>query len=354
MYFFYIWINKKKPHLFSANKEIQTGLMLDTDYLLKLDKEGQLTYEFLSEVKLYLAKKNQDTQDKLNFLAIQQKKTYESVNHVISETKKQVEEDGQNILSRVKAEEYIKYYKRQFQISQTESNGYMILGIKFPEKPVEEPGSPIRIKTKHATIKYSETIEEFIKEMVKYKEVNELISTGEDNKRVGAVYKEYMHKLHDTLINDNVFFKELSNEANLDKSMELRERIYQEIEAHVGFELYAKSFAKQSSIQDSAFCRKMRLIQWIDPVLLGVKSSDLKVDYWKSACEDIHKMESARTPRQKLDNLMHCVNLISQGLMKFSNRKDPPGADDLTPIFNYIIIMSAPRMIYSNLKYFLI
>ena len=96
----------------------------------------------------------------------------------------------------------------------------------------------------------------------------------------------------------------------------------------------------------------MLLLQWIDPILLGVKKADLKVDYWRSACEDIEKMEAARTPRQKLDQLMHGVNLLMQGLMKFSQRSEQPGADDITPIFNYVIIMSAPKMIYSNLKYF--
>jgi hypothetical protein len=36
--------------------------------------------------------------------------------------------------------------------------------------------------------------------------------------------------------------------------------------------------------------------------------------------------------------------------MKFSTRKEQPGADDLLPIFLYVIIKAAPSMIYSNMK----
>ncbi len=62
-------------------------------------------------------------------------------------------------------------------------------------------------------------------------------------------------------------------------------------------------------------------------------------------------METAQTPQQKLEYLKLCVNIISQGLMKFSTRKDAPGADDILPVFTYVLIMSSPKMLHSNLKY---
>ena len=64
-------------------------------------------------------------------------------------------------------------------------------------------------------------------------------------------------------------------------------------------------------------------------------------------------MDRARTPHQKLAYLRLSVNIISQGLMKFSDRKDAAGADDMLPMFLYVIIMAAPQFIYSNLKYML-
>ena len=114
-------------------KDDQTGLMLDTDYLLKLVYNGVLTNDFLMKIKEYLIKKNQETQEILNFLAIQQKNAYESVKQIITTTKIQVEDGDLHVLSKVKAGEYIKEYKMLFEIKVSSNKDTNNIEIEFPQ-----------------------------------------------------------------------------------------------------------------------------------------------------------------------------------------------------------------------------
>ena len=114
--------------------------------------------------------------------------------------------------------------------------------------------------------------------------------------------------------------------------------------------LHIQVFPEYSTDPDTLFYKKMLMLQWIDPIVFGIKPADIKVDYWKSAREFIYKMDSSRTPEEKLNCITNCMNVIMQGIIKFSQRSEPPGADDLIPTFNYVLIMSAPKMIYSNIK----
>ncbi len=62
------------------------------------------------------------------------------------------------------------------------------------------------------------------------------------------------------------------------------------------------------------------------------------------------KIDSARTPQQKLEFMRQCTNIIRQGLAKFAVQEDPSGEAEMMPMFLYVLIMAAPRMIHSNLK----
>jgi len=319
--------------LFNIRKEAQTGLILDTNYLLKQVESGILTTEFLLETKNYFIKKNKDAQEKLNFLALQQRNAYESVNQIINLAKKQVEDGDLFILSKVKAGEFINFYKKPFNIKSTFEGGTNKIEIEFVQ-----PNTDLKSKYDQT---YLETIGDFIAAIGKAKK-SILNPKEDDGNKIGNVYKDYMKILNSDLMQDNQCLQGITEER--------RVQVYKEVEAHIALGLYLEVFPEKPSPQDTRFCHKMQLLQWIDPVSFGIKESDMKTDYWKSACEDIHRMEAAKTPAEKLDHLVNCINVIMQGMIKFSQRSEPPGADDITPVFNYIMIMSAPKMIYSNLK----
>ncbi len=267
--------------------------MLDTDYLLKLDKEGLLKNEFLVQVKLYLMKKNQETQEKLNQLAMQQKKTYEFVKGIISVAKQQVEEEGQNILVRVKASDYIRAYRKRFIIDGSPSDPNSVINIIFPDE-VEDSGPSAnpagttggatsilpRMKPTSKTedhLTTLSTVYDFITSPVLSIALKNLIFSGDDSRKAGAAYASYMKKLHDTLVNDGDFFKEIV--------LDQREKIYQEIETHVALKMHSRIFPLAPSAADTVLCKKMQLLQWVDPTTLGIRKDDLKVDYWRSASE---------------------------------------------------------------------
>jgi hypothetical protein len=119
--------------MFCPRKDQQTGLMLDVDYLLKLYNDGLYKIPFLFELKSYLDKKNQNAQEILNHLAIQQKKTFESITQIVNIAKQKVEEDYQKVLLRVKAAEYIRTYKKPFLIVTVETNADFSFTIRFPD-----------------------------------------------------------------------------------------------------------------------------------------------------------------------------------------------------------------------------
>lgn len=309
--------------------------MLDTNYLLKQIEDGILTTEFLLESKNYFIKRNQDTQEKLNFLAIQQKNAYESVKQIISLAKKQAEDGDLFILSKVKAGQFINSYRKPFNFIYKFTSETNVIDIEFVQV------NPEVIQSKHDQ-NYLETIDQFIEELGKTK--SKILNPKEgDGAKIGRLYKTYMDSLKDDLTGDSQCLQGISEER--------RGQVYKEVETHIALGLYLELFPERPNRHDTLFRCKALLLQWIDPVTFGIREEDLRIDYWRSACEDIERMEAARTPAEKLEHLVHCLNVIMQGMMKFSQRSEPPGADDLTPLFNYVMIMSAPKMIYSNLEY---
>ncbi len=233
--------------------------------------------EFLVQVKLYLAQKNRETQAKLNQLAMQQRLTCEFVKKIISISKQQVDDEGLSIFARVKAAEYIKSYRQPFAIARSSTNPDYIINIRFPGSTRPEAGAVVG-QTEPRQERWPETVDDFAGNPVMYSELHDFISAGEDSRHVGQIYREYMSRLCDSLMGDDGFFKK-------EADSEQRKRVFQEVETHVAFRMYPRAFPKAPSTADVQFCRKMQLLQWIDPACLGVRPEDLKVAYWRSAAD---------------------------------------------------------------------
>jgi hypothetical protein len=255
-----------------------TSLLLDTDYLVKQYTDGVLKPKFLVELSAYLQKKNQDAQGKLNYLTIQQKKAYEHTTNVMNIAKQQVEEDCQSVLFRMKAAEYIGAYRKQFTIMPIEDKDRIIYKIRFPEDEPEPIAASPRGKVKRGkTESFPDTLAEFIKNLLMFDEIKNLISTGNDDNLLGQVYKDYISALHRKLLVDELLFRGMS--------MEEREKVYDQVESHVSLELYSIAFPKKPSPADKAFQQKMQLLKWINPTCLGIKAGDMRVEYWDSSCK---------------------------------------------------------------------
>ena len=58
-----------------------------------------------------------------------------------------------------------------------------------------------------------------------------------------------------------------------------------------------------------------------------------------------------KSPSEKLECIVECYTIITEILVRFSSRKEAPGADDSLPIFIYIILRACPPTIYTNLNF---
>ncbi len=65
----------------------------------------------------------------------------------------------------------------------------------------------------------------------------------------------------------------------------------------------------------------------------------------------VNKMDDEKSPYDKL-NCISSAHKIINNCIKFCSGKDEhAGADDLSPIFQFIILKAKPNRIFSNIKY---
>jgi hypothetical protein len=64
----------------------------------------------------------------------------------------------------------------------------------------------------------------------------------------------------------------------------------------------------------------------------------------------ITKMDEEKSPYDKLKCIASAHKIINNSIKFCSGKDEDAGADDLSPIFQYIILRAKPRRIFSNIK----
>lgn len=67
--------------------------------------------------------------------------------------------------------------------------------------------------------------------------------------------------------------------------------------------------------------------------------------------KSINKMDSGRTPQEKLNCISNAYGIINRSIKFCSGNEKDSGAEELTPIFQFILIKAQPRRLFSNIHY---
>ena len=100
---------------------------------------------------------------------------------------------------------------------------------------------------------------------------------------------------------------------------------------------------------DKNFYMKTKSIGWVTPNMLEIKCISIEQLYFTQKC--IERLDEAISVNDKL-NCIREAHASLNNVIKFSFGNDSDaGQDEITPIFQYIIIKAQPHRIYSNIYY---
>ena len=68
------------------------------------------------------------------------------------------------------------------------------------------------------------------------------------------------------------------------------------------------------------------------------------------AIDYVNKLDQEKTPYDKLKCIASAHKIINNCIKFCSGKDENAGADELSPIFQYIIIKAKPKRIFSNIK----
>ncbi len=159
------------------------------------------------------------------------------------------------------------------------------------------------------------------------------------------------NKIYQTLSDYLDLIKIQINKSDLFKNDSEEERNYirDGIQNHILKKIYKSVFPENQSLMDKQFYETTSKLSWIKPDQLDIKK--IYINELKFAEKCISKIDEGKSVNEKLKNILDAHNTINNTI-KFSTGKiNDAGADDLSPIFQYIIIQARPKRFFSNINY---
>lgn len=186
-------------------------------------------------------------------------------------------------------------------------------------------------------------VNEFIRLFVKFPEIKEDISKGEQNHNISTSLSNYLSILRGYLIKDELF---------KNSSEELTNEIIDEIENYIIKKIYRRVFPEKDLPEDKNFYEKTNMLTFITPENMDINKRYLNEAIWINAVEELNKIDNEKSPISKLNCVIKAVNIIIN-CIRFCTGKFDEGysVEDFMPILNYIIIKSKPKRLISNFNF---
>ncbi|KAF0912437.1 hypothetical protein E2562_014072 [Oryza meyeriana var. granulata] len=165
----------------------------------------------------------------------------------------------------------------------------------------------------------------------------------EDGGRVQTFFAEM-----ETAIRDHPLWARATNQE-IDHALE-------GLEKYIMTKLFDKTFASSAEDvrTDIEISEKIGLLQhFVRPHHLDIPKILHNEAAWLLAVKELQKINSFKSPREKLICIMSCCQVINNLLLNvsMSNDRTLSGADDFLPILIYITIKANPPQLHSNLKF---
>ena len=139
--------------------------------------------------------------------------------------------------------------------------------------------------------------------------------------------------------------KKLFGEINDEEIKQIADKI----ENHIMRHTYKTVFPNMPTESDNKFYRNTRRLDWIKPEHLEIKK--LYVNQLKFAEKYVKKMDKAFSVYDKLDCIHNAYVTMNNTVKFISGKNEEAGQDELTPLFQYILIKAQPHFLISNINY---
>ena len=172
--------------------------------------------------------------------------------------------------------------------------------------------------------------------------VRQEIISGQRKTKIYKAFQDYKNiikkKIKDPINNKNLF-KDISDYNDLLEKIE--DFIFRQIYKYISPSLRLS--------KDENFFKKTQNLYWLTPNMLDIKNISInQLDY---SIKCIQKLEDVKSVNDKL-NYIREAHAALNNVIKFSNGSDSDaGQDEITPLFQYIIIKAQPKKIYTNIYY---
>lgn len=193
---------------------------------------------------------------------------------------------------------------------------------------------------------HAETILDFIKIFIKFNEIREDISTGEQKNSINETLTTYISLVKDVLMKSRLFnSEELTREEDV-------EYLLDEIENFIIKKLYKRVYPEKDLPLDKKFFDITSQLSFVTPQNLDIKKSYINEKIWFNAVTELQKIDTEKCPLGKLNCVINAVNIIIN-CIRFCTGKVDGGfsLDDFIAILHYIIIKSKPKRMASNLNF---
>ena len=129
------------------------------------------------------------------------------------------------------------------------------------------------------------------------------------------------------------------------------EKLYNgKIEDYIMDKIYDKIYPPEPDDIDGEIYKKTIQLSWVDPYTL-VKKDYIYDNMLPDILNEFEKINNLKSPYQKL-NCIEKINEYIVNLIKFNEGLDKEiGAEDITPVLNYIFIKSHPFKIYTDIQF---
>ena len=173
--------------------------------------------------------------------------------------------------------------------------------------------------------------------------LKEDINNGEKKYQIDKIIENYIGYIKKKIKEPSN--KKLFGSIKEEGIKEILEKIKNYILRHI----YKYVYPHIPSEKDKNFYENTRKLEWIKPEHLEIKK--LYVNQLKFAEKYIKKMDKAYSVYDKLDCINNAYVTMNNTVKFISGKNEDAGQDELTPLFQYILIRSQPKLFFTNLNY---
>ena len=183
---------------------------------------------------------------------------------------------------------------------------------------------------------------------VKYiKPRNLVLEDIEKGNRANKIYESlnmYMNIIKKHILNPkkNKDLFDVNNDNDISE-------IINKIKDYLTNQLYIHIYPKEQLVKDIIFYQQTQKLSWVTPEQLDIKK--IYINQLSNAVAWIKKIDVAKSILDKLFCIDSAYNTMNNTIKFSSGENKPAGQDELTPIFQYIIIKAQPKRMFSNINY---